>query len=234
MSASPEAPAAAAWRAQLASAAPAAAQAAAACVRVAGAALHAALWLPRTVDVRALVVALLASWLTWKARARAVPQRSTSGADVPARGSSRRTDAGAAPQARAARRAGACTPLLCRALHAARVADAARGRWQARAEFHRDADARFESCEVGGGAWLNTLLRSTWHASLEAKLAELAAENLQEALDKARAPRPRALTVLARDDNSHRRAPRGGAADVTPRAPAARRPVPGRTSRARW
>lgn len=45
------------------------------------------------------------------------------------------------------------------------------------------------SCEVTGSGWVNTLLRATWHAALEPALSAQAAENLQEALDKARAPK---------------------------------------------
>jgi len=39
---------------------------------------------------------------------------------------------------------------------------------------------------VTGSGWVNTLLRATWQTALEPALAAQAAENLQEALDKAR------------------------------------------------
>jgi hypothetical protein len=43
------------------------------------------------------------------------------------------------------------------------------------------------SAEVSGLQWLNTLLSASWPSALEVVASALAKENLQEALDKARA-----------------------------------------------
>jgi hypothetical protein len=166
MSASPaaaEVPAAAAWREQLAAASPAVAQVAVLCVRVTGAALRAALLLSRALDVRALCVALLAAWLTWKVRAdmhrrlRAAPSIIYRGRQVAltcprvSRSLCRGADAGAAPQARAARRAGACTLLLHAAWCAADAAHAATRRRERSSTAPLTSASRAARSEVARG-----------------------------------------------------------------------------------
>ena len=59
------------------------------------------------------------------------------------------------------------------------------GARRARERSRSRPDAK-RSAEVTGLEWLNTLLRASWQVALEPQCALLAAENLQEALDKAR------------------------------------------------